>query len=286
MKKAAILVAVIILMSTLVFSQEQSSQLYRFSYEFDQDRILSLVVPAPQGYDRLPVSRLNLFMKWITNLPLKRADFPVARWDRQILMSADSINGIIDIAVATDNQKDADIPLQLMIEYLLARNELYDFPIIIGNGDTLTYRKWLNNDFATDARGNLITKESEEKEDTETQYYRFLEFVMVHNDAHSLLYNLEKVGPEDILPGDLFIQFRADDVDTTDHTAMILDVSSNSEGELMLLAAWGGIPARSFAVARPLPISDDQWFTIEELKKRLAEYGDGEFYRFKNLNDS
>jgi hypothetical protein len=266
-----------------IMAQEPLSPVYPFAMEYNPKWTLLWAFQAPPGYERTPMSTMTDWTIWVTNLPLKPKNRSIAKWDRQIIGAADSINGIIDIGIASKNQKDADLPLQLAIQYLAARNQLYHFPVIVGEGDTVTFDRWLNGKYGTDGRGKVIYKKGDRREVSPKEFYRFLEFLFVQNENKTLLQNLEPVEEKDIRPGDLYIQFHKDDPDSTGHAAMIFDVCIDKEGEALLLAGWGGDPAHSLIVARPRKSRGKKWFSVEELKDHLSEYGDGRFYRFANI---
>jgi len=264
-------------------SAEPISKAYPFSMEYNPDRTLLNTIRTPSGYERFPTKKMNMFMAWITNLPLKPKDFPVVKWDTQKLMSADSTCGVIDIGVTSMNQKDADMPIHLVLEFLRAANQLEQYPILVSDGDTVKYENWLNGKYTKDARGNLIYKKGDARQSTEKEYYRYLEFVMSRIDSRTLLHNLIPIEAKDVAPGCLYVQFSPEDADSIGHTSIIFDVAvgKTDESNLLLLAGWGGIPAHNLYIARPLPVSSAIWFTVDELKEHLAEYGKGQFYKLK-----
>jgi len=282
MKRCYGILLTLVLISAAALAQTPS-KLYPFSLDFKPEKTILQAIPAPPGYERFPSAKMNVFMAWITNLPLRPFSNPVVRWDKQILMKADSISGVIDVGVISTNQKDADLPLQLAMEFLRVAGALADFPIILRPADTVNFGKWLNGKYTTGGKDRLNYTPGEKREISETEFYRYLEFVMRRMENKNLLLNLAAVNEKDIHPGDLFIQFRKGDADSIGHAAMIFDVALNKEGDVMLLAGWGGIPARNFAIYRPLPISERKWFTLDEMKAYLAEFGDGRFYRFKYI---
>jgi len=286
MKKMLIIFVLSGLITAGALAQSSNDQplspIYRFSMNFNPDRLLQAVIPPPPGFDRLPASQLNLFSAWIVNLPLESENHPVVRWDNQILMPADSVAGIIDLGIATKNQKNADLPLQILIEYLLMKGKLHDCPFILENGDTLTYRKWLSGKISTDARGNLIMKDTISRDDSEREFYRFLEFIMVRTEHRSLVDNLFEIDEDEVKPGDLYVQLNHDDTANGGHAAIIFDVARGREDDddRKFLVGWGGDPAQSLVVARPWPVEKRFWFSPDELRRRLDGYGDGRFYRF------
>ena len=283
MKRIVLFTLLIMFALTGLNSAQVINNNYPFSLEYNPQRTLINTIKTPAGYQRYPSKKMDIYMAWITNLPLKPKEHPVVKCDKQILMGIDSISGVIDLSVTSKNQKDADLPVQLMFEYMRAIRQLKKYPFLLTATDTVTYGKWLNGSYTRDARGNLIYKKGEPRESDEREYYRYLEFVMAKNENKTLLHNLIPVDETDIAPGCLYIQFDPDDPDSTGHTALILDVAvnPNDEKDIRLLAGWGGNPAHNLYIARPYPVSKRQWFTLDEFKKRLSEYGNGKFYKFK-----
>jgi len=274
-------VASFLLFTIIAFSafSQAPSALYPFSMEYNPDRTL-IRIDSPEGFDRYPIKKMDMFQTWITNLPLCPAGRRVARWDNQAIMSADSVTAVIDFGVATSNQRDADIPLQLMAEFLRASNKLGDFPIILNQGDTVTFDKWLNGEYYYNSAQQLAHRDGPKREASDQEYHRYLQFVITQNDNKSLRRNLVPITESEIAPGAIYIQFQKDAPDSTGHAAVILDVCANKKGETLYLAGWGGNPAHAFIVARPWPITKRIWFNLAELKQQLKEYGDGSFFRF------
>lgn len=285
MKKVVIGLFVVLVLFSDLFAQEDKpkSMIFPFSRDYDANNTLLMAIREPYGYKRSTGAGMSTYMAWITNLPLRPKGSPVTKWNGQIMIDADSVNGVIDLGIGTRNQKDADIPLRLLLEYLKARDALYDFPIIVGNGDTVFYDKWLNGKYLKDPRMNLIYEKGTKKEHTLREFYRFQEFVMVMNENKTILRNLIPIKEKNLMPGDLFIQFDTENNDSSGHASIIFEICSNEKGERMYLAGWGGTPPHALYVARPLPLSHRRWFSMDELEEHLAEYGKGKFYRFANV---
>lgn len=277
------LVLLLVMIYSAGLAQQATSRIYPFAIEYDPERNLIVSFPTPAGYERFPTSKMTRYMAWLTNLPLKPKYHPLIRWDKQIIYRADSIAAVIDLSVTTNNQKDEDFPMQVALEYAKSTNLLEDFPILLTDRDTLTYSRWMNGSYSFDARGNILYKRGEPRQQSEKEFYRFLEFIIRHNTHETLLKNLEPVKGNQVIPGDIFIQFNKDDPDSTGHAALVLDVCINKEGEIILLMAWGGNPAQSYHIPRNWINKNSNWFTVDELKEQLSEYGEGKFYRFTRL---
>ena len=93
--------------------------------------------------------------------------------------------------------------------------------------------------------------------------------------------------PDEVKPGDLYVQLGADKKPDGGHAAIIFDVARGREGhgDRKFLVGWGGNPAQSLVVARPWPVEARYWFSPDDLQKRLSGYGEGHFYRFDYLRD-
>ena len=272
-----------LLMILLLGSQldAQTSRAYPFAAKLYPNRILSKVVSPPKGYNRAPEEKLNDFQYWIVNLPMLLPEYPVTTYEGQKLFGADSTNGIINFDVSTPQQRNADIPIQLVAVYLLIKDSLGDHPFIVRDNDTITYGKFLSGNYILDSHRKMKYVPGEKRDSSNVEFSRFLQLTMGYTNNRTLLNNLEPIEEKDIAPGTFYVQFQNPPPDTIGHTAVILDVCYGPKGDKKVLAGWGGDPAHLFYVARPLPPSEKQWFSIPELKKFLAEYGEGKFYRFK-----
>jgi len=285
MKKSILFVSLFLFLLPLFVTAGPINQAYPFAMDYDPDHTILNSIRTPAEYERYPAKKMNIFMAWITNMPLKPANHPVVKWDTQLEMGPDSTSGVIDLGITSKNQRDPDVAIQLVIEFLRVANQLENFPILIGATDTVSYAKWLSGKYASDGRGNLIYKEGETRESNEKEYYRFLEFVMGRINNETLLYNLTPVDEKDVAPGCLYVQHNPDDPDAIGHTAIIFDVAvkKTDESDILLIPGWGGETAHNIYIARPLPVSAAKWFTVDDLKKHLDKYGPGKFYKFSML---
>lgn len=267
----------------IVASVTAQTRHYPFSMEYNPQRTILNSFAAPSGYEKYPLAKMDRFMLWVTNLPLRKKEHPVVQWNRQVLIPPDSICGVVDLGVISRNQKDADLPLQFVLEYLRSENRLEEFPVILGKTDTVYYGRWLTGKYKTTARNDIIYEKDTTRPANDKEFYRFLEFCMNWTENKTLLLNLKPVKSEDIAPGDLYIQFDKDDPDSSGHAAMILDLCYGENEDTRLLAGWGGNPPHNFYLPKPHPGDDKPWMKIDELKRLLSEYGEGSFYRFENL---
>jgi len=63
-------VASFLLFTIIAFSafSQAPSALYPFSMEYNPDRTL-IRIDSPEGFDRYPIKKMDMFQTWITNLP-------------------------------------------------------------------------------------------------------------------------------------------------------------------------------------------------------------------------
>jgi hypothetical protein len=283
MKNANGIILTLALFLLIALSVAAQTRHYPFSMEYNPQRTILTSFKTPPGYERYPLSKMDRFMLWVTNLPLSKKERPVVKWNRQVLIHQDSISGVVDLGVISGNQTDVDLPVQFIFEFLRSEGKLEDFPVIVSRTDTLFYSRWLNGKYSTGARNEIRYKKGEKRTPDDREFYRYLEYCMHWIEHKNILFNLESVKAKDLAPGDLYIQFDKNDPDSSGHAAMIVDICYGEDEEILLLAGWGGIPAHDFYIPKPQSAKDRQWMTIDELKELLSKYGEGRFYRFKNL---
>jgi hypothetical protein len=259
----------------------QESRAYPFAVKIYPDRILSKVISPPQGYSRIPEGKLTDYQYWVVNFPMLLPAFPITTWDGQKLFGADSANGVINFGIRSPQQRDADIPIQMIACYLLVKDSIWNFPFVVRDNDTIMYSKFLSGQYVLDSRRKIKYVPGEVRDSSQNEFNHFLQLMLDYTNNRTLLYNMDPIEEKDIVPGTFYIQLKNPSPDTIGHTAVILDVCYGPTGDMKVLAGWGGDPATLFYVARPLPPSKKQWFSIPELKKSLEQYGEGKFYRFK-----
>jgi len=282
MKKTVIILLISMFISGAIFAQEPESDIYPFSLDYDRERTVLRVFPNPPGFERFPSADMTRYMAWLTNFPLEADDHPVVRWDDQKLKESHEVAAVLDIGIASTNQRKEDLPLQLAMEYLRVIDKIDDFPFIIGKGDTVYFNKWLSGTYSRNAQGHWVFKEKEPKYKSEKEFYRFLEFIVYNNSIGSLKKNLEKTNQKIIVPGDIFIAVDEND-STKARVAVVVDVAMNPEGRMKMIVAQGGDAAMSFYMPKPDPEGDEMWFDYEEFRKQFDINGKGDFYRYSRL---
>jgi hypothetical protein len=274
-----LLSALLILSLSPLMAQE--SRVYPFAINIHSDRILSKVIEPPKGYARIPEAKLTDFQYWVSNFPMMLPLYPVTLWDGQKLFGPDSTNGIINFGIGTPEQRDADVPIMMVSEYLRVKDSVRNFPFLVRETDSMIYDRFLSGQYALNSTRKLIYIPGAQRDSSAAEFYRFLQLVMNYTSNRSLLNNLVAIEEKDIVPGTFYVQLKNPAPDTVGHTAVILDVCYDPAGDMKVLAGWGGDPAHLFYIARPLPPNDKQWFSVPELKEFLKQYGEGKFYRYK-----
>jgi hypothetical protein len=254
------------------------SKLYPFSFNYRDGYTLLMLFDTPRGYERFPDREMSKYQAWLTNLPVWPDYYYISRWSHYDTLGVGEVAAIIDLGVKTRNQTDVNIPLQLLWTARRVFNEIDKIEYALSPKDTISYERWLGGKFVFNGAGGLVYKEGQKREHSARDYFRFIEFVMGNNGGRQLVQNCRKVDFDDIEPGDLYVQFKEDDPDSTGHAAMILDICTNKSGEKLILTAWGGNPAHSFFIPKSPRPGFGPWLTLDEFTERLAEFGPGRFY--------
>lgn len=284
MNKSLLIAIVIIIAASICLAQDISqngpNKLYPFSFNYKNEYTILRLFPTPDGYERYPERDMSKYQAWLTNLPVWPNYYKVALWSAHDTVAVGRVAAIIDFGVKSRNQTDLNIPLQLLWAARRVFNQPEKIEYILSPKDTVTYSRWLSGKYVLDGVGNLVYKMAEKREHTAQEYFRFVEFIADKNNGRRLIQNCRKTDWKNIEPGDLYIQFREDDTDSTGHAAIILDICQNQSGDKLLMAAWGGNPAHSFFIPKSPDPQRGPWLTLDEFKARLSEYGPGEFYIF------
>ena len=261
-----------------LFGQKSAPRLYPFSFEYNPQRTLLLTYAEPDGYARVPLTELSAYQVWLTNISLRHPEKNVHNWEGQILMEDSLVYGVLDISIGTPQQKDADLPLYLRWIYYRVRDQRDSLTVVISPTDTISYTRWLNGVYSLLPRGQGFSYQpGEQRAHSRTEFYRCLELVMGQVDNKNLLLNVTPIADK----GDVFIQFDPDDPDSGGHTAMIFDVCRGKTiSDILLLAGWSGDPPHSVYLPRDKNVKHGPWMSAAELRRHLAEFGEGRFYRF------
>ena len=213
----------------------------------------------PAGFQRLPVEP-GSFGAFLRSLPLAPRDTPAVtfRGDR---LYGDGFSpnvaavAAIDIGTA-DLQQCADSIIRLDAEWRWAkgqRNQTYR----TASGQTLSFANWLEGD-----RVRAVGPRLEERRDAPPQratrraFRSWLDLVFGWANTASLSKEGQRVSLSELQPGDFMVMPGV----PFGHAVLVLDEARAPDGRQALLLGQGYMPAQSFQVLRPGPLS--AWFIV------------------------
>ncbi len=103
-------------------------------------------------------------------------------------------------------------------------------------------------------------------------FVQFLKTSFANSNSHSLKQGCKPVKPDELIPGDLFVQNERGGVG---HVSVIIDVCQSKEGKRLFLIGYSFMPAQEFHIEKAEEKYGIQgWFTIEGYTQYLKEYLD------------
>ncbi len=282
--KVLIFLTFLIAFGAISYAQDAQKNFNPFPFAQYNDPNLSLItqVPNPAGYERYSSDRLSLFQHWLSNLPLTPQGTPVLNWKGKKIAKADTLNRVIDMNIDSKYITDADILVLLAMHSFRLQGTLDSFNIILNKNLVVNYRSWLQGKYIDEKDKDMYFKnEGLSRLDTDEEFQNYVKFVTKYFDTKSLRKNVEHTNSNFAKATNVFIQFRDDDPDSIGHSAVILDVAVAEYQPRKMLVAFGGNPAQSIVVPTSGKETDGSWFTLDELREHLKEFGMGYIYRWK-----
>jgi len=282
--KLLIFLTLILVTATLSFAQEAQKEINPFPFAQYNNPNFSLLIQVanPNGYERYSSDRLSLFQHWLSNLPLMPQGTPVLNWKGKKVAEADTLNRILDMNINSKYVTDADIPVLLLLNFFHLQGTADNFNVILKDNLVVNYKNWLHGKYIEEKGKDIYYRaEGLTRVDTDEEFQQYLDFVTKHFDTKSLRRNIEHVNSTVFKASNVFIQFKQDDPDSIGHTAVILDVAVGKDKTRRMLVAYGGNPAQSVIVPNTGKSAYGQWFSLEQLREHLDEFGMGYMYRWK-----
>lgn len=232
---------------------------------FTPAQILSDVTPtiqntisAPDGYQRMG-SPSGSFSNWIQNLPLK-SDLIIMDYREQNNQSGFyNLFGVVKMPLMfkSDLEQCADFAMRFWAEYHKETGKL-------------------DNLFLFDYSG----KKKNYKNSGQT-YTAFLKTAFANTNSHSLKKGCKSVLPDELMPGDLFVQNERGGVG---HVSVIMDICQAADGRRLFLVGYSFMPAQEFHIEKATDeYGVEGWFTLEGYKQYLMDhldYGEPVLRRF------
>ncbi len=282
--KLLISLAFILSIGLISYAQDAQVDINPFPFAQYNDPNLSLItqVPNPVGYNRYSSNKITLFQHWLSNLPLMPPGTPALNWKGKKVAKADTLNRVIDMNIDSKYITDADILVLLAMHSFRLQGTLDSLNIILNKNLVVNYQSWLRGKYIDEPDKDIYFRsEGLSRVDTEEEFQNYVKFVTKYFDTKSLRRNVEHTNSNVFKASNVFIQFKLDDPDSIGHTAVILDVAVAKDQPRKMLVAYGGNPAQSIVIPTTGNETDGNWFTLDELREHLKEFGMGYIYRWK-----
>lgn len=218
----------------------------------------------PEGFKRIPDSKMSRFQAWVSRLPLWHNQKGVATMGLGLAFEANEITRCVMFPWRSSKMNDFAIPLQIQLEWLLREKKADNWQIIPKAGDTMSYARWLVTSPVYDSRMRLMMKPSEPRIPDSLEYNRFFNLVAENSNYLSLEMNSDIVAEADLRPGDFLIA--RSEPGTSGRVYIIYCIAQNKAGEKRYIIATGCNPPCDFYL--PLFNGDPKnpWITLDQLK--------------------
>lgn len=282
--KLLIFLFFLFVIESIGFAQGTPKESKLFPFAQYNDPTLSLIsqVDNPAEYRRYNSDNLTVFQHWLSNLPLMPPKTPVLNWKGKIISKADTLNRVVDMNIESEYVTDADIPVLLLMHFFRLQGKLEDFKIILKENLVVKYRDWLRGKYIDEEkRAIYFRNEGISRADSDEEFQKYIEFVTEHFDIKSLRMNVKHVDSRVFRPSQILLHYDVENPDKIGHAAIILDVAIGKKLPRKMLIAYGGNPAQSVIIPNSGKARDGRWFSLDEIREHLNEYGLGYIYRWK-----
>lgn len=212
----------------------------------------------PKGYTRIKVAK-GSFPEYLRQLPLLEKNAPVLLYNGEMKADQNIHAAVLDIDVGNrDLQQCADACMRLWAEYNYRKKDFDAIHFNFTNGFYFDYPNWRQGK-------RIIVKENKVnwyhtgKTNTSYQGFRkYMDLVFSYAGTWSLSQDLERVKPEEIEIGNLFLQ-----AGNPGHAIIILDMATNEKGEKCMLLAQSYMPAQSIHILKNMQeLEISPWYRI------------------------
>jgi len=220
-------------------------------------------IVTPEGYDRIEYAD-GLYPSYLRNLPLKENN-EILTWDGDVLKSSWVLYDVLAVVnlpllYHEDLEQCADFSMRLWAEYLKNIDQLNRLALFDYNGNFKSFAE------------------------SGKSFKKYLRWHMAFSNSHSIKKGALIVSPEDLRPGDMFVQNESGGIG---HVSVIVDAAQNRDGEMIFLVGFGYMPAQEFHIEEaPKRCGPVGWFTLKGYEDFLSglqfrRYGKPLLMRYK-----
>ena len=237
---------------------------------------LSLRITPPAGYFRVEVPA-GSFAHWLRHLPAAPEGTPVTTADRAIVLPADHPNLAVAIALQPHLRRllcGSNMMLRLRAEYAWATGLTRTVAFHYTSGQLASWRAWSEGVRPVTEGRAVRFKKTGIIDDSRDSFCGYLETLFQYASSLSLLDDTRRVEDGTLAAGDILLHAGCDG-----HALMILDVATDSRGQVCVMLGEGGMPVQTFHVLR----SDggSPWFAITQ--SRVVDLGELGVFQLKHL---
>ncbi len=237
-------------------------------------------IAPPQGFVRVGAAE-GSFGAWLRGLPLLPGRPDVLLYDGRRKGNQEAQHAVVDIDVGDrDLQQCADAVMRLRAEYLAASGRDDEIAFDFTSGDEARWVRYRDG-WRPVVRGNAVTwRQSARPASGRDAFRAYLDMVFTYAGTASLSRELDPVGdPEDVRPGDVFIQGGF-----PGHAVLVADVAEDPEsGRRVFLLLQSYMPAQQIHVLRNPASPLSPWYPArfgQLLVTPEWTFGAGDLMRF------
>lgn len=214
-------------------------------------------IPTPAGFER-EQAESSSFTYYLRNLELKE-DKTVLLYNGLEKDNQDAQYAVIKMDVGNkDLQQCADAVIRLRAEYLYGQKMYDKIHFKFTSGENAEYTAYANGSRPVVIQNSVRWHESVAKKDFGYKIFRkYLDMVFTYAGTLSLNGELHKIMPEEIQPGDVFIQTGY----PYGHAVIVVDVAVNkATGRKAFMLAQSYMPAQEIHILKNPEKNNDPWF--------------------------
>jgi hypothetical protein len=212
-----------------------------------QEATIKNAIAVPNGYLREKYAG-GSYSDWIQNLRLKVQPVILDYRGRTVESGLYRIWGVVQMPILfhSNLEQCADYAMRFWAEYHKMTGKLDQLYLFDYGGR----KKFFNQSGKT--------------------YSQFLRQAFANTNSHSLKNGCRIITPEQIIPGDMFIQNERGGIG---HVSVVMDVCRSPKGEKLYLIGYSFMPAQEFHIERAEEkYGTEGWFTFEGYTRYLLDY--------------
>ena len=222
------------------------------------DESVARRIAPPPGYHRVAVPPES-FTAWLRNLPLRPSGSPVHLHDGSLKRNQRAHHSVLAMDVGARNlQQCADAVMRLRTEYLWAHDRQDEICFRFTSGSRASWSAWANGERPVRGTSGRQWKRSARRDKSYTNLRRYLKRLFIYAGSASLERELEPVtSGAEVAAGDVLIQGGF-----PGHAVIVLDVTTNDAGEMMMMLAQSYMPAQEIHILRNPETPKSPWYPV------------------------